>query len=230
MPNSNPAARIGRLKFAIHTITALTANPSLLPAGPGVYVAIFPRGNELLNRWGYFDQDSSAPLTVAGHPVLYVGMTKILGIPHRIDNHARGDARVSTLRMTLGTLLRKELSLGAVTTPKKSYFHFGAGEERLTEWMSRNVLFGIRACDDPATLERHIIQDRVVPLNISDRRAHPFSRRLMSMRREMIKADRARSVRVGPRAAEIRDWPDLSRSWCSRRGRRARSSGSRLRP
>lgn len=173
-------------RFAIHTIPGIHEHPSLLPNGPGVYVAIFPNGIELLDQWGYFAHDERAPLMVDGHPALYVGMTQVLGIPHRIDNHSRGDARVSTLRMTLGTLLRTELRLSAMTTPRKSYFHFGDGEERLSAWMARNVMFGVHACADPVALERLIIQDSVVPLNITDRRAHPFSRHLMAMRRAMI--------------------------------------------
>jgi hypothetical protein len=172
--------------FDIHSIPSLLRHPDRIPDVPGVYAALFPQGIELLARWGYFSLDSRPPSTIDDHPGLDVGMTAKLGIAQRIDNHIRGDARVSSLRMSLGALLRKRLRLSAVTAPRKTYFHFGDGEARLSSWMADNVLIGIHACDDPATLERSLIHDGVFPLNITDRRAHPFSRQLVAKRRDVV--------------------------------------------
>jgi hypothetical protein len=174
------------LAFSVFSIPALLTRPDLLPEGPGIYAALFPDGVELLARWSYFEFDSKMPSTIDGHPILYAGMTKKLGIAHRVDNHVRGDSRVSSLRMSLGSLLHKGLRLRATTAPRKTYFHFSDGEDRLSAWMASNVLFAIHPCDDPGTLEKTMIQDGVFPLNITDRRAHPFSRHLMAKRHGVV--------------------------------------------
>ncbi|HEX4196215.1 MAG TPA: hypothetical protein VHZ26_02110 [Caulobacteraceae bacterium] len=182
----HPSADEFSAKFNVFSVPALLANPALAPEGPGVYVALMPDGVEFLARWGYFKFDQRMPSVINGHPILYAGMSSLCGVRHRIDNHARGDSRVSTLRMTLGALLRKNLALAAITVPKKTYFHFGDREAHLSTWIRQNLMFGFHSCSNPAQLERHVIRNGVCPLNISERRAHPFSRHLMAIRHEMI--------------------------------------------
>ena len=90
--------------------------------------------------------------------------------------------------MSLGSLLRNGRGLRATTAPRKTYFHFGGGEDRLSAWMARDIFFAVHVCDDPGTLEETMIQDGVFPLNITDRRAHPFSRHLMAKRHSVVAA------------------------------------------
>lgn len=120
----------------------LTAQP---PALSGLY-AIFLR------------EESEIP-GIASRPrgIVYIGKSANLG-QREFDTHfADGGTGVSTLRRSLGALLREELNLAAAapiaaeSAPNAKHFGFDtAGEKRLTAWMIENLEVGF--C--PAAPER----------------------------------------------------------------------------
>jgi hypothetical protein len=84
--------------------------------------------------------------------------------------------------MTVGALLSNELSLEPIGARNRTYFEFGHGERRLTDWLLSNTQIAFLVCEDPFEAERELLHAVPVPLNISERRRHPYSKYLMTLR------------------------------------------------
>lgn len=90
----------------------------------------------------------------------------------RLRQHLKGNASVSTLRLTLGCLLSKSLSIelrrvGARLT-------FAAGEATLSEWMEQNAFVCWSVTDEPWKAEEEMIRSVCLPLNLDQNKNHPF--------------------------------------------------------
>ena len=85
--------------------------------------------------------------------------------------------------MTVGALMRPELGLEPVTTPRRNYFDFGSdGEARLTDWMLAHTRVATAASAEPYVDERELLTTIPVPFM---RRRLPFSKYLMAQRAVM---------------------------------------------
>lgn len=132
------------------------------PAQPGVY-GIF------------LNQGAGVPgiAQPRGEPI-YVGTSGNLA-QREFDTHfAAGQSGFSTLRRSLGALLLDQLGLrprprgtGSSRTDFQNYRFDDVGEQGLSEWMTMNLLVGIHAASDPATIEKELIHLARPPLNLT---------------------------------------------------------------
>jgi hypothetical protein len=103
----------------------------------------------------------------------------------RIRYHYRGNARGSTLRLTLGCLLSEILDIKLRRIRSDTNLHFTkAGEEKLSSWMSDNAFVVWMQHSTPWDIEEKIIQTISLPLNLQGNRHHPFHSHLSEIRRQ----------------------------------------------
>lgn len=101
----------------------------------------------------------------------------------RITTHFRGNAEGSTLRLTLGVLLSEEsgFELRRVGSGKrKTLTHLG--EQWLDKWMDDNAFVLWIESEKPWSIEKEILRNFSLPLNIQDNEHHEFSKTLSSIR------------------------------------------------
>jgi len=120
-------------------------------------------------------------------PIIYIGKTESGSHKRNSDQHLKsGKTGSSTLRRTLGAILKDELNLipiprnGKENSRRKiAHYEFTpAGEERLTEWMKKNLAFSFYEMDEnPAGiifLEKKVIKLTVPVLNLRDNYGNIF--------------------------------------------------------
>ena len=107
----------------------------------------------------------------------------------RITYHYTGNAEGSTLRLSLGVLLSQESNfpLRRVGKPKpkgkKERFTFThVGEQWLDKWMEKNAFVYFIENMEPWDLEKILINEISLPLNIQGNKHHPFAKLLSNMR------------------------------------------------
>ena len=159
----------------------LANNALLIPDEPGAYALFFDSGTCLLERSGYLDFDKAYPPSFDGFDLLYVGAT-MDSLRRRAMQHVVGDSRTSSLRMTVGALLAGDLDLDPVGDGSRTYFNFGDGERRLTQWLCAHTRVAVHPCSQPFTIEKWLLREYAIPLNLSERKRHPFSKYLMALR------------------------------------------------
>jgi hypothetical protein len=159
----------------------LTAPDGGLPLERGVYFIFFDSGQLLLERSGYLEFGDDFPFSKDGFDLLYVGAT-MSHLRRRVLDHLTGNSRSSSLRMTVGALLTLELGLDPVGDGSRTYFHFGDGERRLTNWLVANTRIACVPSVDPFHEEKQILANAPLPFNISERKRHPYSKYLMTLR------------------------------------------------
>jgi len=93
----------------------------------------------------------------------------------RIRTHARGNASSSTLRLTLGCLLRFPLC----RTPSKR-LTFGRLEHKLSDWIEQHARVCWVSSDRPWTIERSLVEGLILPLNLQYN-SHQFVNRLSAL-------------------------------------------------
>lgn len=130
-----------------------------------------------------------------GMTLLYVGISPRRPTAHdgrssrqtlrsRIRNHYRGNAAGSTLRLTLGCLLEREIGIALQRVGHGDRCTFREGEARLSDWMARNALVSWLPAAEPWQLEKALIGTVSLPLNLQHNERHPFHARLSALRRE----------------------------------------------
>lgn len=159
----------------------LLAPAGQMPSEMGVYFIFFDSGQLLLERSGYLEFDDAFPISVDGFDLLYVGAT-MNRLRDRVKDHLTGNSRASSLRMTVGALLTLELRLEPVGDGSRTYFHFGDGERRLTDWLVSNTRVAFAPSANPFGDEKRVLTSVPVPFNISERKRHPYSKYLMTLR------------------------------------------------
>lgn len=134
-------------------------------------------------------------LTVRNWSLLYVGIggdkessnstlqSRLLG------KHLKSDASDSTVRASLGSLLRRDLNLN----PNRRYngFWFGQhGEDVLTEWICEHVAFNFLTDDAPWEVEQYVLSKYGwhLPLNIKGNPTNTFAASLKAARNECRRA------------------------------------------
>ncbi len=134
-----------------------------LPASMGIYAIYLRPGRQL----------GSVPPNPDG--LLYVGRTKSSLLDRDARTHfATGKTSSSTLRRSLGAILKADLDLTAVargsggTRKDATHYRFvAAGEDRLTTWMLDSLLMAVAQTEDPVGAEKTAIQAMRPPLNLT---------------------------------------------------------------
>jgi len=158
----------------------IQADPSVVPDGPGIYVWCFNKSPIPREFW-------KRCVVWEGRPVLYVGIAADQSLRDRIVKRHLRSASVSTLRLSLGCLLREKRGLRLRRTSSGGY-HWGPGERTLTDWMADHAFVTWHPCGKPEALEADAITKFQPPLNINGNRHHPFCEHLVSLR-EQCKAE-----------------------------------------
>jgi hypothetical protein len=136
-------------------------------------------------------------LAAGSGALLYVGKTESSQQKRDVGEHlADGQTGHSTLRRSLGSLLREELNLRPrsrsdteKSTRRFTHFRFDdAGEKQLTRWMKENLGVGFCELPDLVIPELEECETRLIrlarpPLNIKDNRENPYLAELKSARK-----------------------------------------------
>lgn len=151
-------------------------NRELIADTSGVYAILLRRGDAMLGPTGYYEMGGLQPIQMGEFSHLYTGST--FELQTRLRRHITGDARVSTFRKTL---LSMHHVVGAF---EKSGVPLAPGnaEHALDAWLQEHALLAVKECDACLDIEELYLRSTPSPLNITNRRATPFSRRLMRMR------------------------------------------------
>lgn len=161
---------------------AVLSKPSPVPKASGIYA------------WFFKEIPGITPVDKCvvhnGLTLLYAGISpsnpnSSANLRKRLNNHYRGNASASTLRLTLGVLLQDQSSfpLRRVGSGKRMTFT-RAGEQWLNDWMERNAFVHWIEHPEPWTVERDVFANLSLPLNIQDNRHHPFATKLTTLRRK----------------------------------------------
>lgn len=173
------------------------ARPSPIPREPGVYA------------W-YFREIPPQVLVAGCHvhgsdTLLYVGISpneppkngtapSKQRLRNRIGYHYRGNAEGSTLRLTLGCLLSEKLGIQLRRVGSGKRMTFGEGEPILSRWMDENAFVVWIIDAEPWLLEKEIIGQVSLPLNLDMNKKHPFHQTLSQIRKSA--KDSARSLPI----------------------------------
>ena len=158
------------------------------------------RAPKLLKRWGYGDLVPANPSSVAGLPVVWVGKAAgPKGLQGRITDHLFGDSRKSSLRQTIGALMKTDLGLTSIKRQGDYHFWFGVDEGLLTGWMYDYAAFAYRPSPDPAREEHRLIATLRPVLNIKEQEGCAFSQHLLQLRRTCLGCGMAVPKRIRKR-------------------------------
>jgi hypothetical protein len=122
----------------------------------------------------FLDHPSALPsLPDQGADPLYVGVSSDLA-EREFDTHFRsGQSGFSTLRRSLGALLRNELRLraqprgtGGSDSNYRCYRFDDVGEDRLTAWMREHLQVGVQEWAEPVAIEKDLIELAQPSLNL----------------------------------------------------------------
>lgn len=169
----------------------LVSNKSLPPPLPGVYA------------WFFRDPPGIVPisdcLTREGTFLLYVGIspgrtTSTQNLRKRIRYHFTGNAEGSTLRLTLGCLLERELGTVLMRVGSGRRKTFGPREPDLTQWIAAHARVAWITTEHPEKLETELIGSLHLPLNLDQNASHDFYPILAEARR----AARERALLLPP--------------------------------
>jgi len=159
----------------------IIANITTVPKVSGVYA------------W-YFKDIPEFVLTdhcreINGWKLLYVGIApkgpgKPATLRDRIQTHLAGIAEFSTLRYSSGSILSEKLGI-KLEVKGKDTLTFGKGEDILSKWMAKNASLSWILEEKPWILEKELIKNISLPLNIQHNRQHPFASHLTKLRVEM---------------------------------------------
>jgi hypothetical protein len=176
------------------TRTQVLARPCPVPASAGVYAWFFDSFPEGVPTEGL--------VRSSGLALLYVGISpkrpSAVGSPS-CQSTEQAPLPLprkprTTLRLSLGCLLSRDLRIELRRVGSGRRMTFGADEWALNDWLERNSRVAWLACDEPWRIEELMIPSVSLPLNLDQNRHHDFHSEL-SKRRRAAKA-RARELPV----------------------------------
>jgi hypothetical protein len=167
--------------------SALPIDRVSAPAKPGIYA------------WFLNDPGALPTLPSQGADPIYVGISDDLQRRGDEDHFRPGGSGFSTLRRSLGAILKEELDLAAVPrSPGPSeqnvrcYMFRGEGEQRLTDWMREHLRVAVEPHPAPEAIEQAVINLASPPLNLTGW-SNPHAREIKALRKAC--ADEARRAR-----------------------------------
>lgn len=146
----------------------------------------------------YLNEDRALPtVSDAGDRPIYLGLSSNLAERQYATHFEAGKSGFSTLRRSLGALLREELNLaprprgtGASDTNYRCYRFDDSGEQRLSKWMQEHLHVAVQAVADPKELEAQLIALACPPLNLTLWR-NPDAPAIKAARKACVEAARA---------------------------------------
>ncbi|WP_156926578.1 GIY-YIG nuclease family protein [Cohnella panacarvi] len=101
-------------------------------------------------------------------PVIYVGISNKSLRTRDYSSHFKGNARGSTLRKSLGSLLGLERIQSQNDMGKSRYKFTKSDEMRLSNWMVENIQLHFYTHPEPDLIEQELINFFKPPLNLKD--------------------------------------------------------------
>ena len=173
--------RLERLKRQLIFSAALwnwsALDASSLPDA-GIYAWFFRRIPDGIPTGGCISRDGATLLYVGISPRKEGGKGKL---SERVRYHFEGKAQWSTLRYSLGSVLKNEL--GTVLKASGRSWTFGTTEAALSRWIAENAMVSWVGLRNPRPLEKYILNTISLPLNIEGNSHHPFCKRLKELRK-----------------------------------------------
>lgn len=115
-------------------------------------------------------ENALTPIRTGRHGLLYIGASKDLAGREFEQHFNSASTGFSTLRRTLGAILKDRLQLRAIPrspgSKPSSYRLHAEDEGRLTDWMRSNLLVGVCGIGTAWELERQLIRQLEPPLNL----------------------------------------------------------------
>ncbi len=169
----------------LYSRAEVLSKPCPVPSEPGVYAWFFRDVPAIIPVEGCLVRDNLTLLYVGISPKApsKSGKASPQRLRDRVRYHYRGNAEGSTLRLSLGCLLRSdlEIQLRRVGSGRRMTFT-PYGEDALSEWMSQNAFVSWVTHDEPWLLEGELIKSFSLPLNIQGNNHHPFQKTLSAVR------------------------------------------------
>lgn len=104
----------------------------------------------------------------------------------RIQTHFKRNIYRSTLRRTLASLLKNELTLSSYRSKKRNRPRLcDDGENKLSKWICENAYVTWSYVEQPWLYEQEIIESLCLPLNLQYNQDHPFFEKLSKKRRKL---------------------------------------------
>lgn len=165
-------------------VDELFQRPDEPPAKPGLYA------------W-YFDElpqnvTKNSGLIVDGIHLGYIGIAPARkpspgrrgsNLRKRLRMHCAGNASGSTLRLTLGCLLARELGIELQRVGSSARLTFGEGERALSQWIQQHARVAWQEAECPWDQEADLIHRFAPPLNLDHNDGSPFHTELAQLRR-----------------------------------------------
>ena len=169
----------------LYSRAEVLSKPCPVPSDPGVYAWFFQNPPSIIPIDDCLERDGLTLLYVgiSPKPVTKSGKASPQRLRHRVRYHFQGNAEGSTLRLSLGCLLKSdlEIQLRRVGSGRRMTFT-PYGEEALSEWMDKNAFVTWITHEEPWVLEHTLIESLSLPLNIQDNSHHPFQKTLKAVR------------------------------------------------
>ena len=167
-------------------VSDLLSDPGQIPREPGLYGWFFAPTALALDAAGCFCQD--------GWPLLYLGLAqgRAESLGHLrgriVSQHLRGNAGSSTLRRSVGSILRDALGLRLQLGTSRGSDNWGAGEAVLTGWLASHARVIWCEGASPWVSERQILAGGALrlPLNIQHNAAERVRPLLQDLRRQAV--------------------------------------------
>ncbi len=124
------------------------------------------------------------------YSILYIGiapsrLTSKSNIRKRIFNHFRGTAYGSTLRLSLGVLLSNKSKFILRRIKNKKMIRFtDEGEDWIDNWLEKNSLVSWFENPQPWKIEKNLINQLYLPLNIQGNLNNAFKSTLIDLRKK----------------------------------------------
>ena len=170
------------LLFSRTDVADVPSKDCPVPREGGLYAWFFKEIPGITPIDGCITKDELTLLYVGICPKNNNGKKRHLRVRIRSE-HYNGNAKGSTLRQSLGILLAEQsgFPLRRVGSGKRmTLTHLG--EQWLDDWMEKNAFVCWVEHVSPWEVEKHIIKNVSLPLNIRDNKHHPFSEELQRLR------------------------------------------------
>ena len=187
----------------LYSRSEVLSKPSPVPDVSGIYAWYFCEIPGITPTEGCLASGTKTLLYVGISPDKSVKPNSTQNLRKRITYHYRGNAEGSTLRRTLGALLvpRSGFPLRRVGSGKRMTLTH-EGEKWLDSWMDQNAFVCWMRHPSPWDLEKELISDISLPLNIRGNELHPFITKLKALRKGAIR--QARELPVADEISTVR--------------------------
>jgi hypothetical protein len=167
-------------------VSEVLAQPRQILREPGLYGWFFEPAALGLDAAGCHCRD--------GWPLLYVGLAQGRADSQGhlrgriIGNHLRGNAGSSTLRRSIGSILRSAIGLRLHLGTSRGSDSWGPGEAALTNWLASNARIVWCEGASPWLSERQLLAGGALrlPLNIQGNAREPLRPWLQALRRQAV--------------------------------------------